>query len=221
MNLGLYMLTVKNGTVMAPPALYTASDTNAMSHRLFKGSPKSFYFWNQYRKEAYPTWNDSEFEWHHFQSTWSRSRNSSFNFSVVVYRIRLFPTLNDSEFESSIDFESIWKFNFRVIPCRIRLFPILISKMKWFGSGLTFSSLDLCATGTNRARTELLGTWSTILNVVKTVIVYLFFNFLLFRDCYCWQNKEVRTDLIQLLLKSLAHLTKPTPNPNQIIGSSC
>jgi len=43
LNLG-YAESVKNRTVMAPPALYTASDTNAMSHRLFKGSPNSFYF---------------------------------------------------------------------------------------------------------------------------------------------------------------------------------
>ena len=33
-------------------------------------------------------------KWRHLQSKWCHSRNSSFNFSVVVCRIRLFPTLN-------------------------------------------------------------------------------------------------------------------------------
>ena len=46
-----------------------------------------FYFWNQCRKEADPTYNDSE-------SILNQSRNLSFNFRIVVYRIRLFPTSN-------------------------------------------------------------------------------------------------------------------------------
>jgi len=46
-----------------------------------------------YRKEANPPKNDSEFEWRHLESISSRSRDSSFNFRVVLWRIRLFPTL--------------------------------------------------------------------------------------------------------------------------------
>ena len=52
---------------------------------------RSFYFWNKCRKDAHPTYNDSEFKW--LQSILVRYINSSLNFSVVVCLIRFFPSL--------------------------------------------------------------------------------------------------------------------------------
>ena len=61
-----------------------------------------------------------------------------FEINVGKRRIRHVATYNDSAISRWISRSTKigWSFKFRVVICRIRLFPTLISKIKWFGSGL-------------------------------------------------------------------------------------
>ena len=60
------------------------------------------------------------------------------------------PRFNDSEFESSGNASYI----FRVLLCRIRLYPTLISKIKWFWSGLPLNIFSFLNTKMSENGTE-------------------------------------------------------------------